>query len=443
MALSYVIAGVQIMHNVINNLMKRRLVTYLQAVDNEISIDLSIFDLYCVKPENVGYIPRPAKWLNFAVQRQKLMYFFWFLLASVWRLGGGAVFYFMQLFYYYIYSKYRGCKIKQALSFNEYVLAFSSRVADIVKPGSVNNIPKCWITFPWAPLAEIPIGSSQFDIFSLIEGRDLLEAYLQSVAAINVLSFRKNTSKWVLQSYTAFRWFAVRAAIEKIEGIFLIAEHYDRWAVLADSVISRKKYAPNSNVSRISELHLVQHGSLAGLNLQEPVPHLPFKLKRRLKSVTQLYVFDDMSRRIFINDIISAEPISSKIKVNYFSHKIFLQNGSDTAGFKILFVGHPLCEEFHTYLHNLLSQKYNIYFYYKPHPTASASSNIKDIGWTFIENRIFFPDVNMIISYPSTLVDEYASHGIPALVHPINMKKENSDNFTDEMISNINSMIFN
>lgn len=421
----------------------RHIIDYIRATENEIAIDIAAYGLCGIDPSNAGYVPRPTKWVRKVGKSLFLIKLLGLSLGIIWRFGGSQIFYFAEFCRFYFYSKFCRDPLPETLTMNSYVLSFSSRAADIIRHPTIDNITSCYITVPWAPIAELPSSSTSVDVFSLLSGSDLVRAYFFSVLATKALSTRKEVSKWILQSYTAFRWFAVRAAIEKLGGHFFIAEHYDRWAILADSAVSRRKRGASSESGMTPELHLFQHGSLGSLNLREPARRHRFELKRRLNAVTHLYVYDEVSMNFFMDRILSVKCISLGVKLTYFSHKISLQHGLDSANFRILFVGHPLCEDFHIYLHGVLSQKFNIYFYYKPHPTASICGLAKNIEWNVIEDRNFFPNVDMLISYPSTLVNEYASHGIHALVHPMNMKKENSDNFTEEIISNINSMIFN
>src|SRR5690606_32729283 len=98
--------------------------------------------------------------------------------------------------------------------------------ADVIKTAAVIREPAWCLTMPWAPLqrrAEV----KEIDVFSMLNVRDLISSYSLSLKATRALARRNGTSNWVLQSYTALRWFAVWKALEKLDGSFVIAEHFD------------------------------------------------------------------------------------------------------------------------------------------------------------------------------------------------------------------------
>lgn len=420
---------------------RRRIVDYLRATENEIVVDIEAYDICQVDPDDAGYIPRPTKWLKKIVGTLYFIRLFAFFLRGLWRFGGSTFFHLIELLFYYFYSKKCEDKIPAALIAREYVLTFSSRAADVIQPSVVKNMPKCWITMPWAPINELPSGSIRVDVFSLLNGHDLLKAYLLSVVATRSLSRQRGSSPWVLQSYTAFRWFAVRAAIEKLEGRFLMAEHYDRWAVLADSVVSSQRALACLEEAKKPQLVLVQHGSLGSLKLSDSTPHLSFKLKCRLKAVTCLYVYDQASEEIFKKDILSRHCVSSGVDVNYFSPKITLSPDPDIEGFRILFVGHPICENLHIYLYKLLKREYSMYIYYKPHPTAGMSEQIRLQNWMIVEDRNYYPEVDLLIAYPSTLVREYSTLGVPSVVHSMSQSHQDSLEFVRSLKEKLDNLM--
>ncbi|MCU7373352.1 hypothetical protein PEC18_21630 [Paucibacter sp. O1-1] len=87
----------------------------------------------------------------------------------------------------------------------------------------------------------------------------------------------------------------------------------------------------------------------------------------------------------------------------------------------VLFVGHPLCEAAHCALMTALCQVIDVQTFYKPHPTTGAGRQIAELSWTVIQGRTVFPRVDLIVSYPSTMVAEYASHSVPAVVHSMDI----------------------
>lgn len=86
---------------------------------------------------------------------------------------------------------------------------------------------------------------------------------------------------------------------------------------------------------------------------------------------------------------------------------------------RLLFVGHPICETLHVHIVEALGE--GISSYYKPHPANPSSARVNSASWTVIHDKTVFPEVDLLISYPSTLVKEYEGMNIPAIIHPLNM----------------------
>jgi hypothetical protein len=68
-----------------------------------------------------------------------------------------------------------------------------------------------------------------------------------------------------------------------------------------------------------------------------------------------------------------------------------------------------------------LRQIVDVQAFYKPHPTTGAGRQVAELRWTVIQGRTVFPRVDLIVSYPSTMVAEYASHAVPAVVHSMDI----------------------
>lgn len=409
------------------------IVDYIWATENEIAIDNSVYTLSGVSPAEINYVPRPSKILGKFSQNRKLFKIFVGVFKSLWNIGGSAIYFFYEMIILYRHSVRCTDKRDARGDSGEYALAFSSRAGDILQPSILGFEPKCWITFPWAPLSRQARNGQHFDIFSLLENRDFVDAFKLAVIASRKLACRKRTKHWTLQSYTAFRWFAVRIALEKLDiNRILLAEHYDRWAVLADRLISKKD----------ASLVLVQHGALSGLTLSDQTrqARLPFTLAHRLSNVAQLFVYDESSRAVFESDVLSPVCIAKGVTVSFFQPMIELTQLPSEHTVRVLFVGHPICEALHVELYKKLSREYNVSFYYKPHPTAGLSDSVKQQSWHIIEGRSYFPVVEFLISYPSTLVNEYAASGISAVLHSLDQDKDFSSGLLESVKSKLDTL---
>lgn len=417
----------------------RFITDYVRATDNEIAIDKSVYDVSGIRPAEFGFAPRPAKLIGRFFSCKFCIKILLVLGSRFWSLGGSALFFLFEFFRCFFYSIKAGSQGSQVFESTEYAFAYSSRAIDILHPSVLGKNPRCWVTFPWVSTEKLSSEAVCLDVFSLLGFRDLLRAYYLSLMAVRRLGRRKSSRPWILQSYTAFRWFSVRIALEKLElhRVF-IAEHYDRWAVLTDTMLFRRA----REVHKKSEVEfvLVQHGALSGLTMDvEDVPPLDlhFKLSYKLRAVTVLYTYDFSGLEVFTRGILSKVRHQTKLEVNYFNPQISLVD-TELPGFKVLFVGHPICESLHIFLiENLLNEFSHVQFYYKPHPTVRAGDKVKQQRWRVVEGRSIFPQVNFLVSYPSTLVNEYASFDVPAVVHSLNLDEREFPGFLDLLVSRL------
>ena len=402
---------------------------YLDATNNEIEVDRSVFLLGGVSPEKSGYFPRPARWVVMGKRFPILLKLMAVAARIIWLFGGAAIYFFVQVIgalarvSVFVAPVSEGC-----------VLAFSTRAGDIVHLDHINEIPRQWITLPWVPLNRSRENNRYIDVFSLVTRRELLQAWVDALRATFAMARRRKTSKWILQSYTAWRWFVVRAAVDKLPGPLLMVEHYDRWAVLTDSSVWSKKFiAMKSGSLQRRELILMQHGCVGSLGGTTAARSSEFRLHRRLRAVTRLHVYGPAEERAFKESILSEACVRRGIEVTYFTPRIELQNLVSEELPRVLFVGHPICENLHLTMLESLQKEYECFVFYKPHPTTPVSERMRNPSWKVIQESDQFPVVDLVISYPSTLVAEYSAHNIPAAVHPIDLNGANSGPILDEI----------
>ncbi|ECE5475497.1 hypothetical protein LJP43_003588, partial [Salmonella enterica] len=97
----------------------------------------------------------------------------------------------------------------------------------------------------------------------------------------------------------------------------------------------------------------------------------------------------------------------------------------------VLVVGHSLCERAQLKIGERLSTLSDeIVVYYKEHPRARASEKVKRAAWNFITDDNYFPDVDLVISYPSTLALQYQDLNKTVLLHGL-------DNINQDEINEI------
>ncbi len=413
---------------------RRLIAQYVAATGNEIAIDERAFANARLSPDVVGYLPRPTKWLRHAVRSPRATRFGSLALRVLWPRGIAALFFKME---HRRFAAHAGAVRDQSEALTAantgVVLALSSRVAEVVRPPSITDVPAHWITMPWATLEDPPPGIRTIDVFALLTSAQLDRARRLAVASVAALHRRGRRRKWVLQSYTAFRWFCVRLAIDRFNGEFVMAEHFDRWACLVDACVADKARRSGACDDRPASLTLIQHGVVADLSQSSTTHGLGIALPCRLRSVDRLRVYDQASAEIFQRDILSAAVGAKRPAIMTFQPLIKLAPRTHDSRPAILFVGHPLCGQLHARVRSELASLIDVTAYYKPHPMDGMLDDLRHQNWSIIEGRITFPDVDLLVSYPSTLVREYAGHGIHAVLHSMDCPVEEAARIASEI----------
>ena len=208
---------------------------------------------------------------------------------------------------------------------------------------------------------------------------------------------------------------------------FYIVDHFDRWAVLLDKIIR-----DGMNEERNVKLSIVQHGIL-NLNFQRQ-DSLPFDLMFKLKNVSHVYAYDECSLSIFKNHIFE------KCKFTYVLKppEIQLEKIGNNK-INILFVGHEICKKYHECVFLELKKcliSTNINFLYKPHPTQNQIIDGVFASHLYGES-LKFPDVDIVVSYPSTLGYEYSLLGKTVVFHDLDENVSQSYVVVNEVLNKL------
>lgn len=411
---------------------------YLQATKNEIAIDSEIYRLCGVSPKTLGYLPRPSKILRFVKKRELLFgiavaagRFFW--------LVGGFLIYFVGQFIVSM-TKLRHFGRVVLPSYNAWALITSDRSYESISSAEVTSDKVLWVKLPGIDVKVQEEFGASIDIPCLLTFSDYKKALFLSVMATCTMVRSSKLRPWALQSYTAYKWFCVYLALGKLKAAkILMSNHFDRWAVLVDSMVgcSCGRVVDDSRLH--TSLTLIQHGEVKALDRGDNAHQLPFTLHRKLNAINSLVVYDDESADIFKRSVISRRCVEKGLDVSFYTKRILLQPVGDSNIFNILFVGHPACEQFQIALYLKLRSFNGIKAYYKPHPSAGMGDFALKQDWYIIQDKKIFPDVDLLISYPSTLIREYAHHGISAVVHPLSAKDEDLNPILSRVKSQLKS----
>ncbi|AKH63229.1 MULTISPECIES: hypothetical protein [Photorhabdus] len=385
---------------------------YIAATKNEIAIDNRLRRAYY---NRLPYIPRISKWITMWLRNRVLMHFFFWVGFLLWVFGGALIFYLFDILRCLLLKE--KCIVPQELPEQGGINDVSKKYYIVFCSKSVESIQSMYepfsnitlVTLPWIQFRKLD-NINYVSIKKILTFSDYFKAYILSAATLPVFISNPLNIKWILQTYTASKWFCTRLALDKLNGEFITTEHFDRWAVLMDRLCLSKK----------TNLTLIQHGSLKGLLLPE---NAHFKLYTRLHSVSELVTYDEIESKIFLNKIIrnrkDREIIKRCMGMKLNTTKIYNDK------FSILFIGHSHCEDIQVKIYYSLSEL-NIIAYYKEHPKAPASRNAKGMDWIFINDSQFFPDVDLVVSYASTLAYEYENIGTKVLFHDLSTISESA-----------------
>lgn len=377
---------------------KKAVLGYYYALQNEIAIDYKVYKLINLIPKDLFFFPRPSGVIKSAIRKKIFLY----LISKTWNHFG-----FFLFLSYKLLIRLQFISLKSKIEFinGNLALGFSSKAIEIfnyLETGSKFRILK----FPWLN-ANGTIANHLTEVKCFLTFKNIIDAYYLSILSKRLL--KKRIGSWGLQNYTSYDWFLTYIFMyQNTDGPYIIAEHYDRWATLSDVIIDVKK--SNSYVT------IVQHGLVTALSNDK------LSLFYRLRSVRNLFVFDEQSYDFFLNTVIDSNSI--KPTKSFYKSNLILQPRIDLANLMILVIGNFICWEYHKLIITKLLQK-DYFVYYKPHPNDNLSTfKIQHKNYYLVEDTSFFPDVDFVISYESTLAYDYERLGYKVIKHDMNEKKD-------------------
>lgn len=347
---------------------------FYSAVNNEIAIDKYLISKLNI--HQISYVPvRAIKTLP-VIQSLKIgdkAYFF----LSVCFLLVSPIFFFIQL----VKSIISSIISKSEPTINKKVFLVNANKIHLSKKANVNNI-QCLIIKP--------SDKQHHNITSTLKVRHFLLAYLYSVVGTIYLFIKIKDKRNIIQAYIALDFFLVLLALKDIkhnmEAIYF-CNHFDRWAVLIDNIFFDK------------ELILIQHGVLP-----EAIS-LPYKLK----NINKVLTLNKNSKERFIKYLLAN---TSEITFKAMDISLDLQTVKHDKK-SILVIGQPHTIERELEIISRINKHYIVYI--KPHPSFSFApySNIKNT--ILIKERHFYPKVDLVLNYESTLGIEYEASNIDVI----------------------------
>ena len=401
---------------------------FCHTVLNQYFFDERAYINFNRKITDFNGIPRPSKWLG----KNR------FILSIILKYSNYLRFFWSYIFSYILFTvQALNCctnlviKKKSDPSFRKTLaLAVCNRSYEVINQAVQASDHKLWLEFKLGAVSKYLNNSKEHftNCLTVVSIGSIFESLL---VAFHLHKFvrKHEDKKLIMQTYTAFTWVLALSAMEKIAPNKIItAEHHDRWAILIDYYCAKIK-KNGKNVDFI----VVQHGNEYSETYSNVTDNIKYReLPYKLQNVTEMYVYDELQSKLFLENIICTEKNQLNYpKVNFYKFNMALFD-TGKEGFCILFVGHPVCEKLQIYLFKSMQSKSmqskSMHFFFKPHPTCEYSEK-NNPGWTVIQGSSQFPKVDLLISYPSTLVDEYAKINIDSFVHALSTCESEYENY--------------
>lgn len=374
---------------------------YINAIENEKVFDELSYETLGLKAKDFFYIPRPSKWysrLPFKIKSNKFLCRFLFLFLYLFGVLFGWVFIFI-IFLRYLFLKSKSLALSEKITFvngDRSYKCISSAVNDFSEYSIVCLRPGASYSDDVHSVAECLNVKSKFKVLFL------------SLATYFKLVFSANFSL-VFQLYTSIQCFSVIEMIVMSKPrVIVISQHFDRWAVLIDS-LSGFLRKDNEEYKFV----IVQHG-IERRDIFQSMQEANIDFNK-LNFVNFLFSYSESQSQIFSQYIFSLSSCAEVLLYN--TEKIKLTKiYSHENKYKFLFIGHPVYEKVQIALYRKLVEVFEVKCFYKPHPTAGMSDFCGDIGWEVLDDMIF-PEVDYLISYESTLALEYQALGVIGFIH--------------------------
>lgn len=303
---------------------------------------------------------------------------------------------------------------KECLYNDEYFLAttnFSASINYRVNKYAPNTI---WILNENVCANNYNISSHKsIKILSLISIKDILSSLISSLISY-ILICKQYGCFYMLCSLNAFSWLLYWHACQYIpskSSIYFI-DHKDRWAFLVDHTkcINKTLIQHGTEIAKCPKEYALLSNYLP---LNDKKVEWTQNVPNKLKTLTRVISFSSDEASALKQAILDCNP---EFVVSGYDFKT---DALDSEKFSILIIAHR--GVYFEIEKKIIEKCQNIpvVLYVKNHPTQSNDSYFNLLNkykFIFLTEQKF-PHVNLVISYDSTLANEYKSVGIEVIYH--------------------------
>lgn len=298
---------------------------------------------------------------------------------------------------------------KKTINSKRFFIGHDRRLFTLSEKFGLQQTGDVWIAFLNEPFS-ISNENQTAEIWDFVTLDEILKSYIQSIIIHGLTPFTLGY-KYLFLSYKSYEWFLLDFALRHIPTDTELVYSYicDRNAILIDKL-------PHTNKV------LIQHGTMHFGNKTREIPYLEWHPEKGFyiwnslykSSPSKVYCFTEIDKWALSNSVILNEPIY--ICTGYGFNPAFKPSKK-----AVLIVSnyYKFADREEFLLQQL--QGLDIEIFLKNHPSHSNSlydEMRSKYRFTFIEGMdTNLPDVDILISYDSTLAYEYASIGTKVLYY--------------------------
>lgn len=349
---------------------------FFDAINNEIDVDKDVLNR--IKRCDLDFVPlRVLKSIKY-IDKYRVSSYTYGVLAFVFCIIS-PVYFFIQMVMA-VFARRKNYLSNKTPS-KKVVLVANGRVRYLIKKLNVHTQVK-YINI------NQPNTDDEYQIEEFLKLKDYLYAYLHAVFSVAYILCKLGNKKDILHVYVAYPWFLVYIALlnnkDTIDTVYF-ANHYDRWAVMFDRIFLDK------------EVVLLQHGVLSE----------SLKLSYKLKHLNKIFVFDESSKVLFKKIFECSKVLFEKMDISLPLTEVSSNKNT------VLMIGQPHSMSFEIDIIQRFVDKYDVII--KPHPLFDNSEYKKIKHVTVIDDINFYPMVDVVLCYESTLGYEYEASGIQVI----------------------------
>lgn len=301
---------------------------------------------------------------------------------------------------------------KQMFSADKIFLCMSNALPEVVQRANLYDADNCWLVN--SSRYKLPF-KNVFTVYDFIQLSDIIQSALDSILIViaGVSHFGMKVSLLTLNSYT---WLLYYHALKKIptQTNLYFCNQKDRWALLVDKLPHTNKFL----IQHGTEILTASVGNLCkySANYKFWVQKVPYKSS----TFKIVYAFTQKESEAILLSIVENNP-----RFIYTGYGLKLSERISSK-FSVLLIGcYSFNSEREKEIINLL-QPFEIELYIKNHPTLRPDFYYKlkeKFEFNIVDNKCY-PNVDLVLSYASTLAFEYESLGITVIYYEDHSNEE-------------------